>query len=126
MNIGGGIGFKLFAALGVPIQIEFTVDDFKYLRINTGNLAGRGQAPRSISAILWCVTLRFSDKQIPVRCTGKIPFGIIPLVGVLPFTFYCAAFGMIGDRIIAFDGDAKKCRVYLVEGGYGRWQYNKK
>ena len=35
-------------------------------------------------------------------------FGIVPIVGVFPLPFYRAAFGMIGDCVIAFDGYAKK------------------
>ena len=35
------LGFKFFGRLGVPVEIEFTVDDFECLRIYTGSLAGR-------------------------------------------------------------------------------------
>ena len=35
---------------------------------------------------------------------GKIPFGIVPLVGKLALALHGPALGMIGDRVVAFDG----------------------
>ena len=122
MNICCRVGFEILAAFGVPVQIEFAVDDFKHLRIYTGNLAGRRQAPRSVSAILRRISYRIGGEKISIFRTCEIPFGIVPFVGVLSLPLYRAAFGMIGDGVVAFDGDAKKCRIYLVQGGYGTWQ----
>lgn len=41
LDIVCGLGFKLSGAVLIPVQIEFAVDNLEYLRVHTGNLAGR-------------------------------------------------------------------------------------
>lgn len=41
LDIVCGLGFKLSGAVLIPVQVEFSVDDLEYLRVHTGNLAGR-------------------------------------------------------------------------------------
>ena len=124
LNIGRRIGLKFFGGFGAPVKIEFAVDDLEDFRVYTGSLAGGRKTPRSISAVLRCKPLRIGGKQIPVLCTGEIPFGIVPAVGKRIAAFHRTSLGVVGNRVIAFNGHPKKSGVDQIQGYRGnRCQY---
>ena len=41
MNVFGCVGLEFFGGFVIPVEIEFTVDNFEGLWIYTGSLAGR-------------------------------------------------------------------------------------
>ena len=119
LNIVIRFGLKFFRRFNTPVQIEFAVDDLEYLRVYTGSLAGCRKTPRSISAVLRSKTLRVGSKPVPVFGAGKIPLGIIPLVGKRIAALHRTTFGVIGNRVIAFDGHPEESGVDLIEGHRG-------
>jgi hypothetical protein len=124
LDVGGRIGLERFGSFGAPVEVEFAVDDLEDFRVYAGNLAGRRKTSCSISSVLRCETLRVGSKQIPVFGAGKIPFGIIPTLGKRIASFHRATLGVVGNRVIAFNGHPKKSAVDLIEGyGGDHYQY---
>ena len=108
---------KLICGFGVVVEVKPSFYDFKRLGIYSGNLAGGGNIPRSVTAILRRVSIRLLDKKIPVGFAGKIPLGIVPLMGDFAAALQCPTLGVIGDGIIAFDGDSEEGGVDFFRGG---------
>ena len=115
LNVFRCVGLELFGRFGAKVEIEFTVDNFECLWIYTGSLAGRRPTPGSVPAVLRRIALRIGGKKILVFSAGKIPFGVVPLVGELALALQRTALGMIGDGVVAFDGHPEKRFVYLVK-----------
>ena len=115
LNVFRCVGLELFGRFGAKVEIEFTVDNFECLWIYTGSLAGRRQTPGSVPAVLRRIPLRIGGKKIFISSAGKIPFGIVPFVGVFALALHRPALGMIGDGVVAFDGHPEKRCVYLFK-----------
>ena len=119
LDVGRRFGLKRFGSFGAPVEIEFAVDDLENVRVYAGSLAGGRKTSRSVSAVLRCKPLRIGGKQIPVVGAGEMPFGVIPTVGKRAVAFHCAALGVIGHWIIAFDGHPEESGVNLIEAHGG-------
>lgn len=107
---------KLICGFGVVVEVKPSFYDFKRLGIYSGNLAGGGQIPRSVTAILRRISIRLLDKKIPVSFADKIPLGIVPLMGDFAAALQRPPLGVIGDGIIAFDGDSEEGGVDFFGG----------
>ncbi len=119
LDVAGRVDLKFFGSFGAPVEIEFAVDDLEDFRVDTGSLAGGRKTSRSVSTVLRCKPLGVGGKQISVFGAGEIPFGVIPTVGERVAAFHRATLGVVGDRVIAFDGHSEKGGVDRIEGPGG-------
>jgi hypothetical protein len=62
LNVFRCVGLEFFGRIGVPVEVEFAVDNLEGLWIYTGSLAGRRQTPGSVAAVLRRIALRIGGK----------------------------------------------------------------
>ncbi len=99
---GMGIEVLLQATLSAE-QVEPAVDYAPSLGIDIRRDLSEGRGPRAETAILRCIANRLGGEGVTIRLAGEVPGGAKPGLLDIRRSLDRAAFGEIGDGVIAED-----------------------